>query len=227
VRSDDLGYDSLEFNGCLYAPLHRIEVAAGPFLPDSFDSIEHYLELPRESRFRHGVRDRYDSGYRLPRRGLGAAKVCGDSMVQHGVYDGQTVLFQSHDFESVENGRAVVIERIGEGENAGSWILKELRIERPRICIVNDLGDELDSDDPVLIIRSANSSIRPSELDPRGRYRIRGVILRSLWSEDFHLVDIHDVPFRKPVARASVPSPRPLTPAAPPRRLRQVRTGRF
>jgi hypothetical protein len=43
-------------NDRVYVPFHKISVAAGPFLPPSFDSIEQHLELPSKHEFSHNIR---------------------------------------------------------------------------------------------------------------------------------------------------------------------------
>lgn len=172
-------------NGRLYVPFHNIPVAAGPFLPPSIDSIEQHLELPPENEFSHGVRGRY--------RYLSAAEVCGDSMVFRDINDGDTVIFQRSGFEYVENGKVVVIEKVGEEEGFGSWSLKRLVVEQPRSSSRNEFGEEIDGDNPVVVLYSYNPLVRPWQLDPSGRYRIRGVLLRSLRPEDVRLVDSDEV----------------------------------
>jgi len=167
--------------GRIYVPFHNILVAAGPFLPPSFDSIEQHLELPPEHEFSHNIRGRY--GY------LSAARVRGDSMIFRDIYDGDTVIFQRSGFEYVENGKVVVIEKVGEEEGSGAWSLKRLVIEQPRSSTRNEFGEEIDGNNPLVVLYSYNPQVRPWQLDPSGRYRIRGVLLRSLRPEDVHLVD--------------------------------------
>lgn len=172
-------------NGRIYVPFHNILVAAGPFLPPSFDSIEQHLELPPEQEFSHNIRGRY--------RYLSAARVRGDSMIFRDIYDGDTVIFQRSGFEYVEHGKVVVIEKVGEEEGFGAWSLKRLVIEQPRSSTRNEFGEEIDGDNPVVVLYSYNPQVRPWRLDPSGRYRIRGVLLRSLRPEDVCLVDSEEI----------------------------------
>ena len=105
------------------------------------------------------------------------------------INDGDAIIFQRSGFEYVENGKVVVIEKIGEEEGFGAWSLKRLVIEQPRSFSRNDFGEEIDGDDPIVVLYSSNPQVRPWQLDPSGRYRIRGVLLRSLRPEDIQLVD--------------------------------------
>jgi hypothetical protein len=146
-------------------------------------------------------------------------------MKQRAIYNGQKILMQ--DFDSVQQGATVVIERCGDYENSAAWILKQIYIERPRISIVNDLGDELDSDDPILVVRSANPTFQASQLDPRGQYRIRGIVLRSLWPEDYRLIDAATLPCRKPMIRSTLGARLKLPAAAPAAGLGHIDTGRL
>jgi SOS-response transcriptional repressor LexA len=168
-------------NGRIYVPFHNILVAAGPFLPPSFDCIEQHLELPPEHEFSHNIRGR--------NRYLSAARVCGDSMMFRDIYDGDIVIFQRSGFEYIENGRIVVIEKVGEEEGFGAWSLKRLVIEQPRSSTRNEFGEKIDEDNPVVVLYSYNPQVRPWQLDPSGRYHIRGVLRRSLRPEDARLVD--------------------------------------
>ncbi len=105
------------------------------------------------------------------------------------IYDGDTILFQRSGFENVENGKVVVIEKVCEEEGFGAWSLKRFVIEQPRSSARNEFGEEIDGDNPVVVLYSYNPRVRPWQLDPSGRYRIRGVFLRSLRPEDVCLVD--------------------------------------
>jgi SOS-response transcriptional repressor LexA len=114
-------------------------------------------------------------------------------MIYRDIYDGDTVILQRSGFEYVENGKVVVIEKVGEEEGFGAWILKRLVIKRPRSSTRNEFGDEIDGDNPVVVLYSYNPQVSPWQLDPHGRYRIRGVLLRSLRPEDFRLVDSEEI----------------------------------
>ena len=168
-------------NGRFYVPFHSVLVAAGPFLPPSTDSMERYLELPPENEFRHAIGGHY--------RYLSAAEVRGDSMMYRAIYDGDVIIFQRSGFEYVEDGRIVVIEKVGEEEGFGAWSLKRLVIEHPRSSSRNEFGEEIDWDNPVVTLHSYNPQIRAWQLDPSSRYKIRGALLRSLRRERVRLVD--------------------------------------
>ena len=176
-------------NGSLYVPFHSVPIAAGPFLSPSMDWVEQHLQLPPEQEFRHGIRDQYVNGRRTHRRHLAAARVQGDSMMDRGICDGYVIVFQHSGIESVEHGRILVVEKVGEEEGWGAWSLKRLIVEQPRSSSLNEFEEEIDWQDPVVTLRSHNRRISPWQLDPSGRYRIRGVLLRWLRPEDVHLVE--------------------------------------
>jgi Peptidase S24-like len=184
------GDDRLYFwNGCLYVPFHSAPLAAGAFLSISANSIDQHLEVPPEDEFRHGVRDRYVDGIRTHRPRLFAAQIRGNSMIERDVLDGDFVLIQHADFAYPEYGKIVVIERLGEEEGMGAWTLKHLVLEQPSSSGRNELGDEFDFENPSILLRCDNPQFRSWLLDPSGRYRVRGVLLRSLRPEAVRLVD--------------------------------------
>jgi hypothetical protein len=180
--------DQISWKGCLYIPFHRVPIAGGPFLSTSADFIDQHLELPPEQEFHQGITDRYVDGVRLPRRGLSAARLQGNSMIGRNIFDRDVIIFQCSDFNYVENGKIVVIEKHGDEEGMGAWSLKRLVIEPPSSSR-NEQGDEIDSGNPTVILRSYNQKVRPWSLDPSGQYRIRGVLRRSIRPDDVRLVD--------------------------------------
>lgn len=180
-------------------PFHSVPLAAGSFLPSSADSIEQYLELPPEHEFRLHIRDQYLGGNRTYRRFLSAARISGDSMIEMDILHGDVVIFQYAEFGEVESGKVVVIERAGDEEREGAWSLKRLVIEQPRSSHRNQFGDEIAWDDPTIVLRSHNQRICPWPLEPSGRYRVRGLFLRSLRPEAVRLVDTPLI--RPPLAR--------------------------
>src|SRR5712691_11695658 len=184
AQADDQVYC---WNGCLYVPVHAVLLAAGPFLSVSPDWIEQHVELPPD--FRHGVLDRYVGGVGMHREGLAAARVHGDSMIYRDVLDGDIAIFQRSDFDYVENGKVVVIEKVGEEEGLGAWALKKLVIERPRSSHRIEYENEIDWDDPVIVLHSYNPRVSPRRLDPSGQYRVHGIFLRSLRRHDASFVD--------------------------------------
>jgi len=62
-------------------------------------------------------------------------------------------------------------------------------VEQPRSFTTNEFAEEIDWDDPVLVLRSHNRSVSLWQLDPSGQYRIRGFLRRWLRPEDVHLVE--------------------------------------
>jgi hypothetical protein len=101
-------------------------------------------------------------GIRVYRAGLAAGKIHGDSMIYRDVLDGDIAIFQRYDFNYLQNGAIVVIEKRGEEEGFGAWALKKLVIERPRSSRRNEYEDEIDWDDPVFVLHSSNPRVSPS-----------------------------------------------------------------
>ena len=114
-------------------------------------------------------------------------------MMYRDIHDGDVIIFQHSGFEYVENGKIVVIERVGEEEGFGAWSLKRLVIEQPRASHQNEFGEEIDGDNPVVVLYSYNPQIKPWQLHPAGQYRIRGVLLRSLRPEGVRLMDSDEI----------------------------------
>ena len=110
-------------------------------------------------------------------------------MIYRDVFDGDLAIFQRSDFGYLQNGKVVVIEKMGDEEGFGAWALKKLVIERPRSPHRSEYEDEIDWEDEVIVLRSANLSVIPWRLDPSGRYRVHGLFLRSLRRHDVTLVD--------------------------------------
>jgi hypothetical protein len=156
-------------------------LAAGPFLSSTPDWVEQHLELSPSF-----LLDRRLS-IRVHRAGLAAAKVHGDSMIYRDVLDGDIAIFQRHDFNYLQNGAIVVIEKRGEEEGFGAWALKKLVIKQPRSLQRNEYGEEIDWDDPVFVLHSYNPRIRPSWLNPSGQYRVHGILLPVRTSPRCHI----------------------------------------
>lgn len=110
-------------------------------------------------------------------------------MIDLGIYDGYVIVFQHSGSEDVKDGKVLVVEKLGEEQGWGAWSLKGLIVERPRLSRVDEFKEEIDWEEPVLTLRSHNRRIKPWQLDPSGRYRSRGALLRSLHPEDVHLVE--------------------------------------
>ncbi len=171
------------FGGRLYVPCNTVGLSAGPFFAASPNSVEQHGELPPEFLlYRH-------LEVRLDRAGPAAAWVHGNSMIDRGVLDGDLAIFQRYDFGHLQNGKIVVVERIGEEEGFGAWALKKLVIKRPRSSHQGEYGDEFDWNDPEVVLYSYNPQIRPSQLDQAGHYRVHGIFLRSMRRHDVTLVE--------------------------------------
>jgi Peptidase S24-like len=171
-------------NGHWYIPFNIAGLAAGIFLSWSPNWVEEHLELPPGF-----LVDRFVGGVGMRRAGLAAARVHGDSMIDVDVYDGDIAIFQRHSFPDPKNGAIMVVEKVGEEEGFGAWALKKLVIERPRSSHRSEYEDEIDWDDPVVVLRSYNPRISPSQLDPSGQYRLHGIFRRSMRPYEATLVD--------------------------------------
>ena len=110
-------------------------------------------------------------------------------MIDRGVLDGDLAIFQRYDFNYLQNGKIVVVERIGEEEGFGAWALKKFVIKRPRSSHQSEYEDEIDWNDPEIVLYSYNPQIRPSQLDRSGQYRVHGIFLRSMRRHDVTLVE--------------------------------------
>jgi len=125
---------------------------------------------------------------RVHRARLASARIHGDSMIDRNILHGDIAVFQCGDVESLQNGRVVVIEKVGEEEGYGAWALKKLVIERPRSFNRNEY-DQIDWDDPIITLYSFNKRVSSWRLDPSGRYRVHGIFLRCVRRHDASLVD--------------------------------------
>jgi hypothetical protein len=168
---------------------HRAPLAGGIFLPASEDSIDQYLELSAEHKVFDSVKSPYARGVNLVQHGFFAARLSGDSMKDWDIFDRDVIISQRSEFEYVESGRIVVIQKLGDKEATGAWSLKRLIIEKPRWSSRNILGDEIDSANPTIILRSHNQKISPWELDGSERYRVRGFFRHALRPKEVRLVD--------------------------------------
>ena len=171
------------FDGRLYIPCNTVRLSAGPLLAASPNSVEQHVELPPEFLlYRHRE-------VRLERAGPTAAWVHGNSMMDRGILDGDLAIFQRYDFDYLQNGKIVVVESIGEEEGFGAWALKKLVIQRPRSSRQSDYGDEIDWNDPEIVLYSYNPRVSPSRLDPSGQYRVHGIFLRSMPRHEVTLIE--------------------------------------
>ena len=184
----------IPYEGREYVGLHEVPLAAGPFLLPSFHSIEICAELPPEKEFRHGIRYRQVNGLLVPVTKIFAARVRGDSMINKAVYHGDIAFFLHSEFEHVDHGKILVIEKLGDEEGFGAWSLKRLIIEKPKSFRRNEFDEEIDWEEPeVLVLRSHNPQVNPWRLDGRGRYRVRGIFLGSRRSREIRLVDAETI----------------------------------
>lgn len=125
-RQDQVHY----WNDFLYVPYHAVRVSGGPFLSFSWDFSEEHLQMDPNF-FSHALWH-YRGGIRRPLPNLVAATVHGDSMINENVRDGDIIIFERWEFDYVNNGMTVVIEKVGDEEGLGAWALKKFVIERPR-----------------------------------------------------------------------------------------------
>jgi len=90
-------------------------------------------------------------------------------MIDRDVLHGDIVLIQHSGFENTENGKIVVIERLGDEEGTGAWSLKQLIFEKAGSSSRSEFGDEFDFENPSITLRSHNPRCSPRPLDPSGR----------------------------------------------------------
>ncbi len=114
-------------DGYLLVKFHRIAAAAGPYLNQAPDAIESFLVVGPDVQL--GVRDRYVGGVRTPRKDLFAARVLGDSMIDHAIRNGDTCIFES--VEQVRTGQITLVEKTGIEEGEGAWAIKKIIIKQP------------------------------------------------------------------------------------------------
>ena len=174
------------WKGREYVPFHTVRLAAGPFLSATPDSVEQYVELP--TGLHSGVQDHYVGGIRTHRDGLAAAHVYGDSMIDRNILHGDIAIFQRMSLTMYKT--AGLIEKLGEEEGLGAWALKKLVIERPGSSHRSECEDEINWDDPAVVLYSSNPRVSPSRLHSSGQYRVHGRFLRSLRRHDVSFVDL-------------------------------------
>src|SRR5580704_15841047 len=170
------------WNGYLYVPFHSARVSGGPFLPPSEDSVSQHLKL--RPRFFGGIRDRYVGTDRIHRRELGAAQLFGNSMIDVGVLHRHIIVFEHVTADTPVHRKLVVIEKTDREERRGSWAFKRLLIKSAPLSRRNRLGDEIDWEAPVIELDSANIDFDSWRLDPEGKYRLIGELVRRLWPHD-------------------------------------------
>ena len=110
-------------------------------------------------------------------------------MIHKDILDGDIAIFRRWEFDDPKNGTVVVIEKVGEEEGFGAWALKKLVFERPRFSQRDDCDNEIDWDDPVIVLYSYNPRVSLSRLDPSGQYRVHGIFLRVLRRHEVGFVD--------------------------------------
>ena len=175
------------FQGRLYIPCNTTPLSAGPFFAASANSVEQHVVLsPEFLLYRH-------LELRPDRTGPAAAWVRGNSMEDYGVLDGDLAIFQRYDFDYLQHNRIVVVERLGEEEGFGAWALKRFVVKRPRSSQQSEYGDEIDWNEPEIVLYSYNPRVPLSQLDPSGQYRVRGVFLRSMRRDDVTTIDSDEI----------------------------------
>jgi hypothetical protein len=125
--------------------------------------VESYLEVP--DGFTLGIEDNYVGDVRLVRKTLHAARTHGDSMIDSNVRDGDIVVFERWEFEYVENGQTVVIEKMGDEEGYGSWALKKIIIARSALPFESE-SQTVDWDLPIISLRSSNPRFKSESTGP-------------------------------------------------------------
>jgi len=146
---------------CFYIEFHSIRVACGLFLPPAWNSLFQHLRLPAGHELSIGIRNDYSNEIRTLRKGLFAARLHGDSMIDRRICDGDLGIFQRWKFEPLGRDKAALIEKTGEEEATGSWILKKLVIEKPRVFTRNEFDDDIESAKPTLVVRSTTRPRSP------------------------------------------------------------------
>ena len=67
--------------------------------------------------------------------------------------------------------------------------MKKLVIRQPRSSRQNEYGDEIDWEDPEIVLYSSNKSISPWQLSATSQYLVHGLLLRTIAREEVILVD--------------------------------------
>lgn len=114
-------------------------------------------------------------------------------MIGRGIFDRDIVIFQREEYAALDNGRIVIIEKIGEEEGYGAWALKKIVIEKPRSSERDEYGEERDWNDPIIKLESSNPRVHPWHVDSSGQHRVRGVFRRRLSRDEVRLVDSQDI----------------------------------
>ena len=174
----------------VYAPFHTFRISCGLFLPATPELVESYLEVPDGSIL--GIWDICVGDARLVRKTLHAARAYGDSMIGSNVRHGDIVIFQQWEFDYVENGQTVVIEKMADEEGYGSWALKKIIIERSALPFERE-SQTVDWDLPIITLRSSNPRFKARHLDPCGQYRICGKFLRRVKKGEETFIDVDTV----------------------------------
>jgi hypothetical protein len=167
-----------EWKGHLCIPFSSVPLAGGPFLPASLHFVARHLVLAPG--FQFGLKDRFVGGIARARPALVAARLHGDSMIGAGFADGDIVIFQREEYGDLDRERIAVIEKSGEEENYGSWALKKIIVEKPRLARRDEYGENRDWNDPIIQLYSYNGKVSPWRLDPSGQHRIHGVFRRTV-----------------------------------------------
>jgi hypothetical protein len=92
-------------------------------------------------------------------------------MIGADIRHGDFVLFERLRFHQPENGRILVIEKLGDEDGLAAWSLKRLILERTSSWMRNEFDEEFDWEPPVLVLRSHNPDFRDLKLPTSDRYR--------------------------------------------------------
>lgn len=172
-------------------PFNSPLVSCGLYLPVALNTQDQHVVVPPE--VHKGEKDRFPYRYKRDRSRVFAARARGNSMTGIDVKDGDIVLFERVDPGTGVANQYVLIEKVGEEEGFGSWALKKLAVERPRLTYNDPLGNEIDWDEPEIVLHSRNPKFPARDLDPTGQYRVHGIFLRNLPPDQTFLVDSDDV----------------------------------
>jgi hypothetical protein len=164
-------------------------ISCGPFLPYSLEAPHEYLDVSGSQQ----NLNRCVGDLRIPRLKLISGKTSGDSMTGIDIRHGDTVIIDLSESDQMIYGRTALIEKTEDEAQSGSWALKKLVLVQDPTIALNSFGEISNWDDPVLVLRSSNPRFHPALLDPSGRYRIRGYLLRILRPEEVKTIPADDL----------------------------------
>lgn len=189
-----MGYRSqlvFSWQGRMCIPFEEVLLSCGLFLPAALNLQHQHLSVPPELVL--GAQDSYLAGRRRPRTELAAARAHGNSMTRLDVRNGDFVLFERIDPATDITGQTVVIEKVGDEEGFGSLALKNVVVVRPRTAYLDTFENEIDWNNPEIVLRSANRKFPARDLDSTGIYRAHGFFRRAVSPDLAYLVDSEDL----------------------------------